>query len=90
MEGFGKYYYNNGDRYEGEFKNGIKEGKGKIFYGNGDRYEGEFKNNVREGKGKIIQANGEVYEVTFRNDEPAEDTDRKTDLIDVEGGFIES
>ena len=75
MEGFGKYFYNNGDRYEGEFKGGIREGNGKLFYGNGDRYEGEFRNNVREGKGKMFLTSGEVYEKIFRDDKPMEEVE---------------
>ena len=35
---------NNGDKYEGEFKNNKKEGKGIIYYKNGDKYEGEWEN----------------------------------------------
>ena len=34
--------YDNGDKYEGDFVENIKEGKGIYFYLNGDRYEGEF------------------------------------------------
>jgi hypothetical protein len=90
MEGYGKYYYNNGDRYEGEFLNGIREGKGKIFYGNGDRFEGEFQRNVREGKGKIFQANGEVFEGIFRNDEPIDTTYGNNNLVDETGGLNEN
>ena len=37
-------YYNNGDRYEGDFKNDKREGKGIMYHNNGDRYEGDFKN----------------------------------------------
>ena len=37
MEGKGIYYFNNGDRYEGEWKNDKREGKGKYYYNNGDR-----------------------------------------------------
>ena len=44
-------YWNDGDRYEGEWRNGKKEGKGIYYYNNGDRYEGEFKNNKRDGAG---------------------------------------
>ena len=44
-------YYNTGDRYEGDFKNDLKNGKGIIYYKNGGRYEGDFKNNLRDGKG---------------------------------------
>jgi len=54
----GKFFYNNGDRYEGKWKNAMKHGQGKktdlliltlfntligeFFFNNGDRYEGEF------------------------------------------------
>ena len=33
----------NGDKYEGEFKNGQIDGFGKIIYPNGDNYKGEWK-----------------------------------------------
>jgi len=37
-------YYPNGDIYEGDFAQGIREGRGKYFYAvNGDKYEGEFR-----------------------------------------------
>ena len=26
----GTYYYNNGNKYEGDWKNGVKEGKGNL------------------------------------------------------------
>ena len=48
-EGFGKYYYTNGDYYEGQWKNGYKHGKGKVFYENGTiKYEGEWIYGERE------------------------------------------
>ena len=43
-------YFHNGDRYEGEHRNGNGEGKGIYYYYNGDRYEGDFKNGKSEGK----------------------------------------
>ena len=30
-------YYNNGNRYEGDWKNDKKEGKGIYYFNNGDR-----------------------------------------------------
>ena len=57
IEGKGEYTYQDGEKYEGEFKNGIREGFGKYFYNNGDRYEGDFKNGVRDGKGIIYYGN---------------------------------
>ena len=43
-EGKGIYYVNNGDRYEGEWKNDIE------YFQNGDIYEGEHRNGQPEGK----------------------------------------
>ena len=38
--GFGKYFYQNGERYIGEWKQNLKEGKGVYHYTNGSYYEG--------------------------------------------------
>jgi hypothetical protein len=38
-------------KYEGEFKNKLRDGKGIMYYNNGNKYEGEWKNDVKEGKG---------------------------------------
>ena len=37
-------YFINGDIYEGEFKNNVREGKGKIFLANGEIKEKIFRN----------------------------------------------
>ena len=48
-EGHGKYINKNGDYYEGQFKNGLKNGKGKIFLSNGlIIYSGNFINDKAE------------------------------------------
>ena len=44
-------YYNNGEIYEGYWKNDKFEGKGIYYYNNGNKYDGEWKNNIKEGKG---------------------------------------
>jgi hypothetical protein len=52
-EGKGKYIYENGDYYVGDFVNGLYHGNGIEYYKNGNiRYEGEFKDNLYDGKGK--------------------------------------
>ncbi|CAK88416.1 unnamed protein product (macronuclear) [Paramecium tetraurelia] len=56
--------YPNGDTYEGQYVNGIREGKGKYTYNpSGDKYEGEFLQNLKHGIGRLIYANnkGEYY-----------------------------
>lgn len=38
--GFGEYYYRNGDKYEGEFLDDKRDGKGRMRYFNGNVYDG--------------------------------------------------
>ena len=46
--------YPNGDQYDGDFKNGIREGEGTMTYGEtGNKYEGQWKNNLKDGIGKM-------------------------------------
>ncbi len=66
---YGIMEYENGDKYEGEWKNDFKEGKGKMIYNNGEKYEGEWKNDLKEGKGIMYYNNGERYEGEFKNNE---------------------
>ena len=69
---FDNFYNINGEKYIGDFKNGLKDGKG-IFYFNKDdkiqrmKYEGEFKNDKREGKGILYWNCGDKYEGDFKN-----------------------
>ena len=66
-EGKGIMTYNNGDKYEGEYKNDLKEGKGIMIYNNGDKYEGEFKNNeIIKGKGEMIFQNYIICEYSIK------------------------
>ena len=60
--------YNNGDKYEGEFVNNVKEGKGIYLYENGDKYEGDFVQDKKEGYGVYYYKSGEKYEGEFKND----------------------
>jgi len=56
----GKCHYANGDEYEGNWKNDLREGIGNLLYNslgtlikeNGDKYEGEWKEDQMTGKGK--------------------------------------
>ena len=46
------YKYDNGDKYEGNWKNGLKSGKGSYTYKNGKRYKGNWKNGHKSGNNK--------------------------------------
>ena len=57
----GTYIYNNGDKYIGGFKEGIRNGEGKYFYANGNKYIGQWTDGKRNGKGEFIFPNGNKY-----------------------------
>lgn len=66
-EGQGVMELNNGDVYEGEFRNGLFHGLGEYQYSNGDRYVGKFENG-REAGGEIVRSDGSRYSA-IRNEE---------------------
>ncbi len=68
IEGIGQAVYINGERYEGEFKGGLRDGKGTLYSSSGlILYHGDWKDNVEEGKGinYFHESNGR-YEGEFR------------------------
>ena len=68
MEGMGKYIYEDGEYYYGQWKNGFRYGKGIMYYKNGNKkYIGDFINSKYEGIGKYIWENGEYYIGQWKN-----------------------
>lgn len=66
--GVGQGQFSNGDRYEGELRNGKPDGIGKMSYMLGGAYEGEWKNGRRHGKGIMTFAgSGRRAEVRFED-----------------------
>ena len=57
----------NGDRYEGEFSDGLFNGWGVYYYHNGDRYEGGFRNDMKDGRGTYTSYNGDKYIGEFKH-----------------------
>ena len=43
----GIFYYKNGSKYNGEWKNDKKEGKGIFYWNDGAKYDGEWKDDKR-------------------------------------------
>jgi hypothetical protein len=65
----GKFFWNNGDKFEGQYKGDLINGKGTYYYLNGDKYVGDWKNDLREGKGIFYWENGNKYEGEYKKDE---------------------
>ena len=64
----GKYIWEDGKYYIGEYKNNIPNGKGIKYYKNGNiLYEGEFINGKFEGNGKYIYDDGKYYIGQYKN-----------------------
>lgn len=60
--------YLTGDKYEGDFKDGLRDGVGTYLYGeSGNRYEGEWVLNKKHGIGKMNFANEGEYFGRFEN-----------------------
>ncbi|HMY67039.1 MAG TPA: hypothetical protein PL163_10330, partial [Leptospiraceae bacterium] len=66
--GRGTVTYNDGSKYEGDFKDGKMNGEGALTFANGDSYKGNFANDMFSGKGTYKYANGDIYEGDFKND----------------------
>ena len=61
-EGKGKYIFENGDYYIGQFKNGLREGLGKQYYKNKQiQYDGMWKCDMRNEHGIYYYENGDYF-----------------------------
>ena len=60
--GTGTYVWTSGNRYIGEFKNGLRHGFGSFYFDNGDFYIGEWKANEQSGYGVYEYATKGKYQ----------------------------
>ena len=61
-------FYGNGNKYIGEWKNGLRHGKAKMVLLDGSVYEGTYLNGKRNGYGKIdFKAFDEKYKGYFKD-----------------------
>lgn len=65
--GEGVMVYENGDVYEGEWKNDLHHGFGIFTYANGAVYFGHWENGVHHGQGRFTSAEGTGVEGYFEN-----------------------
>jgi hypothetical protein len=60
--------YSNGDVYNGEMANGMRNGYGVLCLKNEERYQGQWRNNMKQGQGYYYYANGEFYKGNWEQD----------------------
>lgn len=72
MHGQGTYVYaGRGEKYVGEWRNGVISGRGVYYYRTGNRYEGEWRNGRKSGQGTYLYADrGDKYVGQFASDQP--------------------
>ena len=56
--GKGVFVYNDGERFEGEYRNGKRHGFGTYYFKDGEWFEGEYRKNQRNGRGIHHYADG--------------------------------
>lgn len=67
VDGFGIYTWDDGSKYEGEYKDSLQYGKGVFTWPDGNRYEGDYKENIQHGHGIFTWADGSRYEGGYDN-----------------------
>ena len=89
--GFGSFYWDNGDRYVGNWLHGKRHGTGKFTWPDGSCYDGEWKADERHGRGKYTFNDGSHHIGEFRNDKICgHGTRYNSDGSTFEGEWIDS
>ena len=65
--GQGKFTYDEGSSYEGQFKDGVRQGFGVYKYASGSRFEGQYKNDQPNGFGKMFHNDGDRFEGMYKD-----------------------
>ena len=70
QNGYGSYLRSNGQRYDGEWRDGRPDGHGVWTGTDGESYEGELLRGVQNGEGTYTWANGDRYGGEWRDAKP--------------------
>ena len=66
--GRGKFVYNSGDKYIGEYRNNKMCGRGIYYFSDCTIYDGEWLDNKKHGHGKMTYPDGGYYEGEWLDD----------------------
>ena len=76
-QGRGEYIWLNGDKYQGDFCNGVKDGNGILYFSNGDKRVGVWKEDKLHGPATYYYAHGRIDEETWEHDNKVSEKRRK-------------
>ncbi len=66
--GYGKYVWENGDEYIGDWVDNQQEGNGTFYFKTGSKYVGEYKSGTRWGTGTYTWSTGEKHTGQWMSD----------------------
>jgi hypothetical protein len=67
-DGYGTYTWASGDKYVGEFKDGIFYGQGTFTFPDGENYVGQWKDDQQHGQGTYTYSIGNKYVGEWKDD----------------------
>ncbi|OMJ82628.1 hypothetical protein SteCoe_16608 [Stentor coeruleus] len=86
--GFGIQIWNDGSKYEGEWRMDKANGCGRLIHADGDVYEGRWKDDKAHGYGVYIHTDGARYEGNWENDKQhGQGAETWTDGARYEGSY---
>ena len=62
--------WDDGCKYEGDWKDDVRHGKGVFEYTNGDKYDGDWADDIQHGRGTYYFHTGDRYEGSYLLGEP--------------------
>jgi hypothetical protein len=68
MHGYGRFLYDNGDSYEGLWRDNTRHGRGKFVKPDHESYAGEWKHDRFDGFGECKWPDGDSYVGYFKED----------------------
>ncbi|KAM6297963.1 MORN repeat-containing protein 3 [Aegotheles albertisi] len=67
LQGYGMMFYPGGERYEGDWRGGLRSGWGRMYYQNGSIYEGQWLEDQPDGQGMLRLPNENRYEGSWED-----------------------
>ncbi|KAL6062067.1 agglutinin-like protein 2 [Balamuthia mandrillaris] len=65
--GIGRFEYEGGAVYEGQWRHNERHGYGSLQYETGEKYQGQWHDDLKHGNGICVWRNGDVYEGQWSN-----------------------